>query len=96
MGVIQKNSCSFCQRKKDTTFPYMLQCVRSRAFWADFVGYLKEKCDSCAQMVVDPTLILFGHSETGKMNIGFHFISLRLTVQNKQSKATYTTTKFKT
>ena len=51
----------------------MWECVYSWA-WAGFVKYLKEKCHNSAQLVVNPTLILFGHSKTVKTGIGFYFI----------------------
>ena len=85
-GVIQKSCCNFVNGKK-ARFLYMWECVCSRAFWADFVGYLKERCDNCIQLVA---LILFDHSET-VMDICFDFILLQVKFfvydsQNKQNK----------
>ena len=56
-----------------STFYYMEECVYSRNFWADSVGYLREKCDKCARLVVNPT-----HSIRPQWQDGYRFCFILL------------------
>jgi hypothetical protein len=76
LNVITSNTCSFCNEEKDTIFHYLWNCLYVQKFWTEFVKCLKQNCTNCDRLNLNPVLVLFGHDNRSKTDIGFQHILL--------------------
>ena len=77
MGIKQNNYCSFCHTEKDTIKHYLWDCPLTQIFWQQLEQLLKEKCDNCVRLKLNPILVLFSHDDTTTTDEGFDFIILQ-------------------
>ena len=76
MGIVSNNKCNFCKCEKDSIFHYLWQCKIVQTFWDDFVNFLKEKCENCDRLSLNPILVLFGTDNKTRTDEGFSYILL--------------------
>eukprot|EP00745_Piridium_sociabile_P019664 TRINITY_DN2980_c0_g1_i11.p1 TRINITY_DN2980_c0_g1~~TRINITY_DN2980_c0_g1_i11.p1 ORF type:complete len:147 (+),score=12.13 TRINITY_DN2980_c0_g1_i11:70-510(+) len=76
MGVVENNTCNFCNREKDTVLHYLWQCDHVQSFWKEFESCLKTKCLHCDRLTLNVSLVLFGCDDQSKTDEGFVLILL--------------------
>ena len=76
MKIKENNLCSFCHNEKDSIKHYLWDCPLIQIFWEQFEQLLKDKCNNCSRLKLDPILALFGKDENTTTDEGFDFIIL--------------------
>ena len=76
MNVTDTNSCTFCNRERDTALHYLWGCPKIQHFWRDFTNNLKQACRHCDRLQLNNQLVILGNDGTTQTDKGFDFILL--------------------
>lgn len=76
MGVIDSNYCDFCMETKDSIEHIFWTCNNSKHFWENFEELLKAKCETCTNINLSKTVILFGFDKNVRTDYIFDFLIL--------------------